>query len=510
MNDNKKIAINSIIIYVRLCVVSLISVILSRVVLDALGASDFGLYNVVGGIVLLLNVLNSSMTSTTYRYLAFEIGKGESGDPNKIFNTSRFIHLFFAILIILIGEPIGEYYILHYLNVLPESIPNAQFVFRLSIISAAINTFFVPNQGLLVAYEKFNVTGIIDIVTNIIKLLLVYLFIYSEGNRIQIYSVIMLSYTILNSLFYHFYCLRYYPSVTSYRRVQDKALYKDMISFSGWTLFGAFANVGKTQGCTIIINFFFGTIVNAAYAVANQIETFIMSFARTLNSVAVPQITKSYSSGDSNRSITLTSYVSKYTFLLMAFISFPIMLEMDFLLSIWLKEVPVGAGTFCCLITLGNLIGCLGEGIPNLINASGKIKAYQVVVHTILIAGLPISWMVYKLGANPYAICIVYCIINFVNSFVKMGMLRRVVEFDIIAFIKTSHLRIILVSVPLLVYFIAYQKYIHLDSPIGHILGMLFSVLVFLFIVFLLGLETSERKVCFKYIKSIASKLIKK
>lgn len=498
MNDNKKIAINSIIIYVRLCVVSLISVILSRVVLDALGASDFGLYNVVGGIVLLLNVLNSSMTSTTYRYLAFEIGKGESGDPNKIFNTSRFIHLFFAILILLIGEPIGEYYILHYLNVLPESIPNAQFVFRLSIISAAINTFFVPNQGLLVAYEKFNVTGIIDIVTNIIKLLLVYLFIYSEGNRIQIYSVIMLSYTIFNSLFYHFYCMRNYPSVTSYRRVHDKALYKEMISFSGWTVFGAFANVGKSQGAAIIINFFFGTIVNAAYAIARQVESFIMMFARSLNSAAVPQTTKSFSAGDIHRSISLTSRISKYTFILMALISFPAILEIEFLLDLWLKDVPDGTSNFCRLIILGNLIGCLGEGIPNLINACGKIKAYQVVVHSVMIAGLPISFFLYKFGANPYTICIVYCIVNFINSFVKLFMLRRVVEFSIPQFLKISHLRIILMSIPLVAYYFLVPRP---TSAIYHCLNIVASLIFFAVVLFLLGLDHLERAKVLSFIK---------
>ena len=175
MNENKRIAFNSVIIYLRLCVVSLISIILSRVVLDALGVSDFGLYNVVGGIVLLLNVINSSMTSTTYRYLAFEIGKKENGNPNKIFNTSRIIHLAFAALIVLVGEPLGELYIINYLNVVSESIPDAQFVFRLSIIAAAINTIFVPNQGLLVAYEKFRATALIDIISNLVKLGLILL-----------------------------------------------------------------------------------------------------------------------------------------------------------------------------------------------------------------------------------------------------------------------------------------------------------------------------------------------
>lgn len=498
MNNNKKIALNSIIIYVRLCVVSLISIILSRVVLDALGASDFGLYNVVGGIVILLNVINSSMTSTTYRYLAFELGKGEDGNPNKIFNTSRSIHLIFALLIIVIGEPLGEYYILNYLNVENSSIADAQFVFRLSIISAAINTIFVPNQGLLVAYEKFRATAIIDIFSNLLKLILVILFIYSDTNRIRLYAVIMLIGTIANSLAYYFYCLKHHKTVVKYKSYKESSLYKEMLSFSGWTLLGATANVGKSQGAAIIINYFFGTVVNAAYAVARQLETFVMMFARSLGSAAVPQTTKSFSAGDIQRSITLTSRISKYTFILMALISFPLMIEVDFLLDIWLKDVPNGASLFCQLIILSNLIGCLGEGIPNLINACGQIKAYQVVVHMILLLGLPISFFFYNLGYSPYTICTIYCVINFVNSFVKLVMLRRVVKFDVFAFMRVSHLRILLMSIPLVIYYIFIPSQ---ATVFGHCANIVASVLFFLIVTLFIGFDTKERQMVFDFVR---------
>lgn len=503
MNDNKKIAFNSIIIYVRLCVVSLISIILSRVVLDALGASDYGLYNVVGGIVLLLNVVNSSMTSTTYRYLAFEIGKKENGNPNKIYNTSFLIHIGFAAAILLIGEPIGEWYILNYLNVSPESIPDAQFVFRLSILAAAANTIFVPNQGLLVAYEKFTATAMIDIVSNLLKLGLILLFIYSDTNRIRLYGVIMLAYTLFNCLSYYLYCRRNHCDVIRFHLNKDKALYKEMVSFSGWTMFGAFANVGKSQGCAIIINFFFGTLVNAAYAIAHQVETFIMMFARSLGSAAVPQTTKSFSAGDIQRSITLTSHISKYTFILMALISFPVMLEIDFLLGLWLKEVPEGASIFCRLIILGNLLGCLGEGIPNLINACGKIKAYQVVVHTVLISGLPISFILYKMGYNPYTISVVYCAINFLNSFVKLSMLRRVVEFDVWSFMKISHMRIFAMSVPLIVFYMFYPQ---TSSMSAHIVGLMVSFLFFVVVLSCFGLDSGERTKIINFLKDYVVK----
>ena len=494
MNDNKKIAFNSIVIYFRLCLVSFITLILSRVVLDALGASDFGLYSVVGGIVLLLNVLNSSMASTTYRYLAYELGKGIEGNTNRIFNTSFIIHICFAATIILIGAPIGDFYITHYLNVPDGSLSNARFVFHLSIIAAALNTMLVPYQGLLVAYEKFSATATIDILTNLLKLGVILLFIYSDTNRLRLYSYIMLGYTAVNSLAYVLYCRKKHRDVVSFHFYRGKKLYKEMISFSGWTLFGAAANVGKTQGSAVVINYFFGTIVNAAYSVAHQVEMFVLMFARTLNQAAVPQTTKSYSAGNMDRSIRLTSYISKYTFILMALISFPVMLEMNFLLSLWLKEAPAGAATFCQIAILCNLLGCLGEGIPNLINASGKIKAYQVVVHTILISGLPIAFFFYKAGSNMYTIVIVFCVINFVNSFVKLFMLRRVVEFDVLSFMRISHLRVLLMSIPLAIYYYIYMVYAHPQSVVGHIVGLLSAYVFFGIVVMAMGLDSSERE----------------
>lgn len=493
MNENRKIAFNSIIIYVRLCVVSLITLILSRVVLDALGASDFGLYSVVGGIVLLLNVVNSSMGSTTYRYLAFELGKGVTGNTNKTFNTSFIIHVYFAATIILLGAPLGEFYISHYLNVPDGSLSDARFVFHISIITAALNTMLTPYQGLLVAYEKFSANAIIDVVTNLLKLIVIFLVIYSDTNRLRLYSLIMLGYTVANCLGYVFYCWKKHRDVVRFHKYTDNSLYKEMLSFSGWTLFGAAANVGKTQGSAVVINYFFGTIVNAAYSVAHQIEMFILMFARSLNAAAVPQTTKNYSAGNMARSINLTSYVSKYTFILMALISFPVLIEMDFLLGLWLKEVPEGAASFCKLAVLCNLLGCLGEGIPNLINACGKIKAYQVVVHTILILGLPISFFLYKAGSNMYTIVIVFCVINFVNSFVKLIMLRRVVQFDVLSFMKISHLRILSMSIPLVLFYYIYVSHINPRNIIGHVVGILSSVVFFAIVVLVLGLEKTER-----------------
>ena len=492
MNDNKRIAINSVVIFLRLCIVSMVNIIASRVVLDALGASDFGLYNVVGGIVILLNVVNTAMLATTYRYLAFEIGKKLGGNPNKIFNTSLLIHAVFAIGLITVGIAVGDWYICNYLNIVPDKISDAIFVFHISIITAALSTLFVPFQGLQVAYEKFTVNAAIDIISQSIKLAAIILLIYSDTNRLRLYSMIMLSYTFFSCVLYVGYCVMHYWNVIKPTVYKDSKLIKEMLQYALWTMFGALASVGKSQGSAVIINFFFGTVVNAAFAVATQIESFVLVFARSLNSAAVPQITKNFSGGNSGRSIKLTSYISKYTFILMCFVAFPVLLEMDFLLSIWLKEVPEGSATFCRFMILCAFLGCLGEGIPALVNATGNI-------HSFTLLGLPISFVCYKLGATPFAILKVFCCISFLLAFIRLYLLKRIFDFDVRQFIEISFIKIGLISIPLLIFYILYNP---ASFPIwGHILGIILSEIFLIAVIVLIGLDKEERQLLASFVK---------
>ena len=492
MNDNKRIAINSVVIFLRLCIVSMVNIIASRVVLDALGASDFGLYNVVGGIVILLNVVNTAMLATTYRYLAFEIGKKLGGNPNKIFNTSLLIHAVFAIGLITVGIAVGDWYICNYLNIVPDKISDAIFVFHISIITAALSTLFVPFQGLQVAYEKFTVNAAIDIISQSIKLAAIILLIYSDTNRLRLYSMIMLSYTFFSCVLYVGYCVMHYWNVIKPTVYKDSKLIKEMLQYALWTMFGALASVGKSQGSAVIINFFFGTVVNAAFAVATQIESFVLVFARSLNSAAVPQITKNFSGGNSGRSIKLTSYISKYTFILMCFVAFPVLLEMDFLLSIWLKEVPEGSATFCRLMILCALLGCLGEGIPALVNATGNIKNYQIIIHSF-------TFVCYKLGATPFAILKVFCCISFLLAFIRLYLLKRIFDFDVRQFIEISFIKIGLISIPLLIFYILYNP---ASFPIwGHILGIILSEIFLIAVIVLIGLDKEERQLLASFVK---------
>lgn len=492
MNDNKKIAINSGIIFIRLIVTSLIGILSSRIVLDALGASDYGLYNVVGGIVAVLNVFNSAMLSTTYRFIASEMGKGNEGDLNKVFNTSFLIHAGFALAIIILGLTIGNWYINNYLNVAEGRLPDARFVFYISLLTTAISTILVPYQGLITAYEKFNVLAIRDITAKVLYFVVIYFVLYSDVNRIRLYAWIQLGYNLVYNGSFFIYCKHKFGEISKFRIYKDIKLVKDMFSFALWTLFGAVASIGRTQGCVILINFFFGSLVNAAYAIAAQVEGFIQTFARSLNNAAIPQITKNFSGGNENRSITLTSYISKYTFILMSLVAFPVLLEMDFLLDVWLKEVPEGAGIFCRLMVLGGLIGTLGEGIPALVNATGNIRTYQIVFHTFNLVGLPIAWLFFRMGYNQYVILVIYCIIYFLSAFVRLFLLKHIYHFRIFDIINISYFRIFIISIPLIIAYFLYDS--SSFSIIGHVFGIIGAELFLIVIVILFGFDSREKK----------------
>jgi len=502
MDDNKKIAFNSIIIFIRLVISTIVGIYASRIVLDALGASDYGLYNVVGGIVSMLNVINAAMLSTTYRYLAFEIGRKFGGNPNKVFNTSLLIHSLFALFLIILGVTIGIWYINNYLNVEVGRLDDAKFVFIISLITTAISTIFVPYQGLQVAYEKFAVNASIDIVSQLFKIGALLLFIYT-GNRIRTYSIIMMVYTLISSFLYLAYCSSKYKEVITIRFYKDYLLIKQMLNYAVWTMFGAFANIGKNQGCAMIINFFYGTIVNAAFAVANQVEGLILMFSRTLNSAAIPQITKNYSGGNKERSTTLTCYISKYTFLLMSMVAFPILLEMKFLLGLWLKEIPNGTTIFCRLVVLGGLLDCLGAGIPALVNSTGNIRRYQIIVHTFMLLGLPIAMVFYKFGFNEYTISIIYCVIIFLSAFLKLFLLKRIFDFNVLNFIRISYIRMFIVALPLTTVYFLYDS--SSFTLYEHIMGLFISEVFVLLCIYVLGLEKRERIMIVDLTKSIIS-----
>lgn len=490
MNENKQIAINSLILYLRLIITSIIGLIISRFVLESLGTSDFGLYSVVGGIVVMLNILNTAMMSTTYRFIAFEIGNIKNGNPNKIFNISLILHVFFSVLILIFGEIIGSYYVYNHLKIESAQYSDAMFVLRISIWSSVINMISTPFQGLLIALEKFSITSSIEVLTAFIKLGFVFLLLNYTGNNLRFYSISMLIVIIVTVSLYTLYCYIYYIDIVKFKFYYDWSKYKELLLFSSWILLGATSSLCKTQGAAIIVNYFFGTILNAAYGIANQLNSFVLMFTKNITSAAIPQITKSYSKGDSNRSVEIVAYISKYSFFLMLIPALPILLQTELLLQLWLINIPPFTILFVQLMIIDALIGCLGSGIPALIQATGRIKVFQFSLSFLSLAALPISYIFFENKYPPYSILIIFCIMSLGERLISLYLLRKLLNFDIKSFTKFSYLRIFYVIIslsPLL-----FLNKLTQGIP-SKILLLFISEVTLLIVIYLVGMTNKER-----------------
>lgn len=504
MCDNRRIAINTVILYVKLIVTSVVGLVTSRLVLQALGEADFGLYNVVGGIVVMMNVFNTAMITTTYRYIAFEVGRKEEGNPNQVFNISSILHLLFAVLILLLGETIGRYYVGNYLNILPGQADNAMFVLHCSILTAMINTVSVPFMGLLTAMEDFRRYAIIEILFSFLKLIAVFYLLHYVGDQLRFYAVLMTVLTLVTTVSFVFVGYSKYKDVVKLKFYRNGRKVKEMFYFTNWILVGALATIGKTQGAAILINYFFGTILNAAYGVANQLNSFVLMFTQNLSSAAIPQITKSFSGGDSGRSVQLVAYISKYSFFLMLFPALPFILQTEFILNLWLKEVPSYAAIFSRLMIIDALIGCLGAGIPALIQATGKIKYFQLINSGLSLISLPIAFICFKLGAPPYSILMLYCILSFIFRINTLYLLYRLLQFDVKEFCVKSYLpilRVVIFISPLFILNVWLD-----DSLVNNVVIIVLAELVLCGGICLVGLQQQERSV----LKNKIAILIKK
>lgn len=502
MNDNTRIIKNSGILYIRLIVTTIIGLISTRLLIKALGLSDFGLYSIVGGIVAMFCFLNTVMITTTYRYIAYEMGRKNYTGINQVFNISFIIHFSLALLLFLFAETLGIFYIYNYLNVPNGQLNDAIFVFRFSVIASFFSIISIPYQGLITAQEKFSVRASIEVIRSLLRLGAVFFVIQYLGNRLRLYSVLMMIVTIVPPILFFLYCKKKYASLIKWNFQRRWSKYKEMIEFSGWIMLGAAASVGKTQGAALIINSFFGTILNAAWGIANQVNILISMFSQNLSQAAIPQITKSYSGGNTDRSSQLVFHISKYSFFLMLIPALPILLEADYILKLWLTDVPEYASIFIKLMIVYALIETMNAGVPALIQASGKIKWFQIINSIILLLSLPVAYFLFTLGFPPYYIMVVYIFSLVLIFFTRLILLKKVIKFDIKALINKVYLKVSLVVlflIPLL-----FIRNLMAESLTRLIIMTALSEVLFFTIVYYVGIEKKEQSI----IKSILYKIL--
>lgn len=437
--NNKRIAKNTLILYIRMFVFMAIGFYTSRVILNTLGVEDYGVYNVVGGIVTMFTFINGALASATSRNITFELGTGNKEKLRAVFGTGLTIHGIVSLIIILAAETIGLWLFYQKMQIPVDRMDAAMWVYQLSVLSAALSIMMVPYNAAIIAHEKMSAFAWITLLDAILKLVIVFLLVVIPYDKLIIYALLFFLVSVVDQLIYVIYCFKHFPESHS-GFLWNNIILKEMSSFAGWSLFGNLAGVAFTQGVNILLNIFFGPVVNAARGVAVQVQSIVQQFIRNFQVALNPQITKSYAANELGEMHKLMFRSARFSFLLMFFISLPVLLETNFLLVIWLKIVPENTVLFFRLIMCTSLIYATANPLIIANQATGIVKNYQIVCGCILLTILPISYLVLKLGAPAYSVFVVHFVVEAIAQFARMYMLRHLIDLPVSAYMKQIYL----------------------------------------------------------------------
>ena len=454
--NNKRIAKNTLLLYVRMLFGMLVSLFTSRVILQTLGVEDYGVYNVVGGVITMFTFLNSAMSSATSRYITFEIGKGNMEQLKKVFSTALQIHAIIALLIVILGETVGLWFLMNELVIPDGRMDAAMWVYQCSIVTAVVTIMSVPYNADIIAHEKMSAFAYISVLEILLKLAIVYLLVVLPFDKLKVYAVLVLMVCLLIRYIYTRYCHKHFEESHYIHRI-DKPLLKEMSSFAGWSFWGNLAAILYSQGLNMMLNIFFGPVVNAARGIATQIQSVVTQFVTNFQMALNPQITKTYASGEMDKMHSLMFRSARFSFMLLFFLSLPIMLETNYILTLWLGIVPENTVIFARIIIAISLIYTIANPCVIANQATGKVKVYQAVVGGLLLLILPISYIVLKMGAPAYSVFIVHFCVESVAQFARMYMLRNMIDLPLLSYVKNIYLPIMGVValsmvLPLLVY----------------------------------------------------------
>ena len=466
-----------------------------------LGAEGFGLFAVVGGIVAMLNMLNITMITTSNRYIATEIGKKDGFKLNKVFNSLLVVHLFFGLILFAFVEVVGVWYVQNHLNIEVGRIPVALFILRISAISAIISTVIVPYQGLITAHEKFSIRAIIEVLHSMLALCAVILLTFHSGNKLQAYALYLLVVQFIVGAIYFIYCKLKHSQAIKLKINKERADYVGISKFFGWQLVSIGGSVGVIQGGAIIMNQFFGTVLNAAYGIAFRVSDLAFAFVQNLNQAALPQIMKSYSGGNQQRTIDIVYKLTKYTYFIMLIPAVPILLSIDAILLIWLKEVPPFTSAFVVFRVIHGLISSLQSGFDMTINASGNIRNSKVFFSILFLSMLPLVYFLYSLNFPPYTITIVLICAEVVFLLFQTRVLSGISEFTFSEYFSKTLLPVFFVTALIIPQF--FVRHFFGDNLFSLLWISFLSVLLNITIIYFAGLDKKEKNVINSYMNKL-------
>ena len=437
-DNNKRIAKNTLFLYVRMLLIMAVTLYTSRVVLKTLGVEDFGIYNVVGGIVAMLGILNGAMSVSTQRYLTFELGKKNMVRLNQVFSTCFLIYILLSGVFFVLAETVGLWFLNNKLVIPEERMAAANWVYQFSIISCIITLMANPYNAVLIAREKMNIYAYISIIEVVLKLVIVYLLLVIPFDRLIVYGGLFLAMSIVVTMIYCIYCIRNYGE-SRFQYYWDKPLFMQLMSYSGWNLFGSLSALVKGQGLNILLNMFFSPAVNASRGIAYQINNAITQFFTNFYTAVRPQITKYYAQGDLGNMFKLVFRSSKFSFYLIFLLSLPIIIEAPYVIQLWLGQLPEYVVPFTRVIVLISAIDSMSTPLMTTCHATGRIKLYQSVVGTLIICNVPISYCFLKfLDCSPNIVFAVSLCLSTIALFIRIWIVKYLIEtFPVWRYVKS-------------------------------------------------------------------------
>lgn len=488
--DNARLAKNTMFLYFRMIFIMAVTLYTSRVVLRVLGVEDFGIFNVVAGVVAMFGFLNSSMSATTQRFISFSLGKGDA-NLNKVFSTCVLTHALIALGVLVLVESVGLWFLYNKM-IIPEGRMDAAFwVFQFSALSTVVTVMSIPFNADIIAHEKMSAFAYISIVEVCLKLLIVFLLDVGNIDKLVLYGFLLLLVQCGIFLTYMGYCLRHFKE-SRFRFVYEKKLFSEVFSFAGWNLWGYLASILYTQGLSILLNVFFGPVVNAARGLANQVDGAIRLFASNFQMAINPQIVKTYAAKDLESMHKLVFRSSKFSFFLLLALSLPVMIEAPVILRLWLSTVPDWTVSFLRLMLVVVVFDSVANPLMTSATATGRVKLYQSVIGGIQLLIVPMAYLVLRAGGNPNSVFLVHICICVITFFVRLIIIHNMISLSIIKFLSEVFGRGLLVTLSSVA--VPLALFILLPNELWTaILVVVCSVLSVVLFSYSIGLMPSER-----------------
>lgn len=502
---NKRIAKNTILLYIRTFFILVIGLYTSRVVINTLGIEDYGIYNIVGGFVAMFSIISVTLTGTSQRYLTFELGKKDNIKSQEVFSAALNIHIALSLVLLLLLESIGLWFLNVYLNIPSDRLFATNWVYQCSLLTFLINILSAPYNAAIIAHEKMGAFAYISLFDVTLKLVSVLLLTLSPFDKLTFYSILLLVVAFVVQLIYIIYCKIHFKE-TKYIFSRNRELYYDMAGFAGMTFLGGLSNILSNQGVNILLNLFFGVTVNAARGISIQVQGAVIKFVNDFTTAINPQITKSFASNDLNRTFDLVYKGSRFSFFLLLMLALPIMFKAPYILQLWLKQYPEFTVAFVNLTLILAMTDVLSTTLTTAILATGTIKNFCLWIGGVRLLNLPICYVILKLWHRPEDVFYVLIVMNIVLLFVRLIVVSKLTNTNWFLYVTNVVYRVILVAV--ISTFCTY--FINTNCPdtfIGLLSLTVFSMSVSALTIYFVGLKDMERKTLKK---ALISKVLKK